>query len=189
MIRSEESYLVRKAQSGDTEAMKTLYKQNIEFLTAVCLRYLPEDEDARDVLQESFIKIFNSINRFEYRGEGSVRAYMTRIVINESLQYLKVRNKNRIIEYVDILPDQEEELDDREMSLIPIGELRQMIRRLPYLYRVVFNLHVFSDMSHKEIGETIGVAEGTSSSALCRAKQMLRKMVRNYLTLKRINNE
>ncbi len=189
MKQTDEIHLVKKAKSGDTDAMKALYQQNIEFLTAVCLRYLPEHEDARDILQDSFIKIFNSFNRFEYRGIGSVRAWMTKVVVNETLCHLRANHKDEVIQYTDNIPDMEDDMDNADICMVPTEELRGMIRRLPYLYRVVFNLHVFSEMSHKEIGRTIGVAEKTSSSALCRAKKMLGKMIRDYLIINRYNNE
>ena len=87
-IRNEEQ-IIRLVQSGDTTAMMSLYNLHIRYLTAVCARYLARDEDVKDALQEAFLKIFTSIGRFEYRGGGSLRAWMTRIVINEALKLLR----------------------------------------------------------------------------------------------------
>ena len=71
-IRNEEQ-IIRLVQSGDTTAMRSLYNLHIRYLTAVCARYLARDEDVKDALQEAFLKIFSSIGRFEYRGEGSLQ--------------------------------------------------------------------------------------------------------------------
>ena len=86
---SDEEQMLRKARNGDNVALERLYSQNVRYLTAMCSRYLCNDEDIKDVLQESFIKIFSSLDDFEYRGRGSLKAWMGRITLNETLKHIR----------------------------------------------------------------------------------------------------
>ena len=75
---------MQQVRRQDKTAMKMLYDRYVGYLTAVCARYIPDDDDVKDILQEAFIKIFQSMDRFSWRGEGSLKAWMTRIVVNDS---------------------------------------------------------------------------------------------------------
>ena len=79
---------MQQVRRQDRNAMKMLYGQYVGYLTAVCARYIPDDDEVKDILQEAFIKIFQSMDRFTWRGEGSLKAWMTRIVVNDSLKFL-----------------------------------------------------------------------------------------------------
>ena len=170
--------LVHAAMRGNRSAMADLYSRNIGYLTAVCSRYLADNDDRNDVLQNSFVKIFSALGSFEYRGEGSLKAWMARIVVNEALKYLK--NAGRIStvpedRIPDIADGEEPEVDD-----IPQPVLQDMIRQLPDGYRTVFNLYVFEEMSHKEIAETLGIKVNSSASQYHRAKAMLARWLNDY---------
>ena len=118
--------------------------------------------------QDCFVKIFTSIHGFEWRGEGSLRGWMVRIVVNESLKFLK---RNRQLESLDDgwdVPDTVEDEPDAED--IPSEVLQEMICRLPAGYRAVFNLYVFEKKSHKEIAAMLNIKESTSASQLHRGK-------------------
>ena len=164
---------VRAAAEGDRSAARSIYEAHIGYLTAVCSRYIDNDEDVRDLLQESFVRIFRSLDKFQYRGKGSLRAWMTRIVVNDALKYLRDNNRNSMVEFKDI-------------SGIPPEEMQKMIRSLPIPHRTVFNLYVFQRMSHKEIARMLGMAPGTSASCLHRARRMLVKMVNEYRNEKNV---
>lgn len=84
--------------------MKLIYSQYIRYLTAVCSRYIVDDEDVKDVLQESFLKIFASLGRFQYRGEGSLKAWMSKITINETLKFI---SRTQRIDYTRISEETE----------------------------------------------------------------------------------
>ena len=143
-----EEKLIRKASGGDTSAMRCLYDAHIRYLTAVCSRYIPDDENVREVLQESFTKILTSLGKFEYRGENSLRAWMTRVVVNEALGFLRRQPKGRMVELDDGEKDlPEEEGSDDSLHDVPMAVIMSMIRKLPEGYRTVFNLYVFSDLS------------------------------------------
>lgn len=172
-----EQDLLQRVQGGDRAAAKLLYTNHIRYLTAVCSRYITQDEDVRDVLQESFLKIFASIGSFRYRGEGSLRAWMTRIVVNESLRWLRSRQ----IEWVEMGPETAEVAEEEpDISHIPNDVIHSMIRCLPDGYRMVFNLYVLEGKSHREIADLLHITEGTSASQLHRAKALLAKQIEQY---------
>lgn len=175
---SVDKELVRAAMRGDRSAMADLYSRNIGYLTAVCSRYVTDNEDRDDVLQNSFVKIFSALDSFEYRGEGSIKAWMARIVVNESLKYLKEAGRISTVTE-DRIPDMADE-DGPEVEDIPQTVLQDMIRQLPDGYRTVFNLFVFEEKSHKEIASMLGITESTSASQFHRARKILADKIMEY---------
>lgn len=166
--------LIQRLQSGSREAMRELYDRHIRYLTAVAQRYV-KDEDVRDVLQESFIKIYGSIDRFEYRGEGSLRAWMARIVANEAISHLRTQGPQQVPLGWEVRAEEDPPTED-----VPIEVIHSMIRELPDGYRTVFNLYVFEEYSHREIAQQLGIAEKSSASQLYRAKAILAKKINEY---------
>ena len=175
---TEEEKLLQKVHKGDKAAQELLYRQHVRYLAALCSRYVANDDDAKDVLQESFIKIFSSIKTFEYRGEGSLRAWMARITLNEALAFIR---KNCNADYDDKVAD-----DEIETEGIPTDVIYRFIRELPDGYRAVFNLYVIEDKSHKEIAELLGIKVNTSASQLHKAKAILAKKINQYKTINTI---
>ena len=110
--------------------MKALYDRYAGFLTAVCSRYIENKEDVKDLMQDSFIRIFSSIGSFEYRGEGSLKAWMSRIVINNTLKYIRDNIQKGMISIDEDIPDVPDE-EIPEISEIPPSVIQEMIRRLP----------------------------------------------------------
>ena len=148
------------------------------YLTAVCSLYLHNDEDVKDVLQESFIKLFSSIHTFQYKGEGSVRAWMSRIACNESINYLKSTRRLSFSELSEnnmLIPEDPPDVED-----IPAHVLQEFIRQLPEGYRVVLNLFVMEGRSNKEIAQMLGIKINTSASQLFKAKSVLAKKIEQY---------
>lgn len=178
-----ETTLLEQIRHGDKKAMKELYCHYSGYLNAVCSRYIACDEDVRDVLQESFIKIFSSIDKFCYKGDGSLKAWMSKIAVNESLTLLNKKEKLAIMQYGSDIPDTIDDNDDDEgpdTGDIPVRAIQAMIRKLPTGYRTVFNLYVFEGKSHKEIAEMLNLKESSSASQLHRAKALLAKMIQEY---------
>ena len=159
--------------------MKALYDRYAGFLTAVCSRYIENKEDVKDLMQDSFIRIFSSIGSFEYRGEGSLKAWMSRMVINNTLKYIRDNIQKGMISIDEDIPDVPDE-EIPEISEIPPSVIQEMIRRLPEGYRTVFNLFVFEGKSHKEIAMLLGIKENSSASQLHRAKALLAGWIREY---------
>ena len=179
--KDNELELLQLLRKDDSSAKKELYHQYIPYLTAVCSRYIIAEADLKDVLQESFIKIYTSINKFEYRGVGSLKAWMARIVVNESLKSLKKNKQYDFVQHEWELPDvTNEEEDTPDTDDIPAHVIQEMIRQLPTGYRTVFNLYVFEDKSHKEIASILGIKENTSASQLYKAKNKLAEKINAY---------
>lgn len=172
-----EKALLEDIKSGDRVAMRQLYDRYIGYAMAVALRYVPQRDDANDVLQDSFVKILSSVSRFEYRGEGSLKGWVLRIVANEAISFVKQKER---FSFVSEIPD-EEVTDDPHVEKVPPEVLTQLIGELPSGYRVVLNLFVFGQMSHKEIAEQLGIKESTSASQYLRAKKLLAKKINEYL--------
>lgn len=145
---------------------------------AVCMRYMGGGDEVRDVLQDAFIKILTHIANFQYRGEGSLKAWATRIAVNEALDHLRKRPSLVVIGQPshDVADD-----DGCEPQNIPPEVLSSMVASLPDGYRTVLNLFVFEQMPHKEIARRLGIAEGTSASQYLRAKKLLQKKIKDYL--------
>ena len=172
-----EKELLDDIKKGDRNALHQLYSRYVGYAMAVGLRYVPDRDDLNDVIQDSFVKILSSVNRFEYRGEGSLKGWILRIVSNEAINFIKQKTK---FSFVDEFPDEIEE-QDPDVDKVPPQVLNQMISELPDGYRMVLNLYVFEQKSHKEIAEMLDIKESTSASQYLRAKKLLASKINNYL--------
>lgn len=173
-----EQRLLSLVQRGDDEAMRAVYSSYVRYLSAVCARYIPNDEDVKDVLQESFLRIFDGIGSFEYRGKGSLKGWLTKITVNEALKFIRRNDKIEFVDissHQDIQPEEEPDIDS-----VPSSVIFQLIRELPDGYRTIFNLYVIENRSHKEIAALLGIKESTSASQLHRAKSLLATKIRQY---------
>lgn len=170
---AEEQDLIRACAKGDRLAQRELYEKYSRMMYAVCLRYTKSDEEAKDVLQESFIKVFRSIDKF--RGESRLVYWIKRIVVNTALNHL--RDKLKMLPMVD-LESLADSIDyDQFISSYSLDELLAMIQQLPTGCRVVFNLYAVEGYSHREIGVMLGISEGTSKSQYSRAKKLLQSKI------------
>lgn len=174
----DEQRLAKRLRNGENGAMREFYSLYAEQLTAICSRYIPDKDDMKDVFQESLIRIFTHISDFSYRGEGSLQAWASRIVINEALNYLKETKRYELLLLDDVVEETEDE--DPPIEEIPPDEIQRMVRQLPTGYRTVFNLYVFENKTHQEIASLLGIKERSSSSQLSRAKNLLAKTIRYY---------
>lgn len=176
--KDKEQHILSLFQKGQGKAMDKLYMEYADYLTGVCARYISDEDTLKDVLQESFIKVFTQIHQFEYRGKGSLKAWLTKIVVNESLTYLRTRTDFYVSlhesDLVDF-PDEEPDVEGLDTNI-----LFSFIQQLPPGYRAVFNLFVIEEKSHKEIAEILHIQPGTSASQFARAKNMLAEMIQKY---------
>lgn len=156
--------------------MRQLYERYKGYAMSIGLRYIPEVSDVEDVVQDSFVTILTSIGKFCYRGEGSLKGWIGRIVANRALDFVKQHER---ITFTTAIPDtQDEEL---EIERIPPDVLTAMIAQLPSGYRMVLNLYVFEHCSHREIAQKLSIKESSSSSQLSRARQLLTHMITDYI--------
>ncbi|MEX1002315.1 MAG: RNA polymerase sigma factor [Crocinitomicaceae bacterium] len=166
--------LVKECVSGNSVAQKKFYDLFARKMMGVCLRYTNNHEEAQDVLQDAFIKIFNKLS--DYESKGSLEGWVRRIMVNTALDaYRKAKKhqKNVDVNSVSYLLDS----DDFILETIHAEDLMKVIKAIPEGYRVVFNLFAIEGYSHKEIAERLGVTESTSKSQYSRAKKMLRKIL------------
>lgn len=173
-----EQELLNLFRSRKADAMRLFYERYAGFLTAVCTRYITDADSAKDVLQESLISIFGAVDKFSYRGEGSLKAWASRIVVNTALKSLRQHGK---LSFVDDLPDVCEDEETPQLQRLPAKVLHGFIRELPDGYRTVFNLFVFEKKSHKEIASLLGIKENSSASQYFRARAQLEKQIKQYL--------
>ena len=163
--------LIYECTKYNTKAQEQLYKLLAPKLFSVCLKYSRNYEEAQDNLQESFLIIFDKIN--QYKNSGSFEGWAKRIVINYVLQQYRKQNVFEIVSEK-IVDEDEIEIDDDAIS---IEFLTKIIQELPDRYRLVFNLYVMDDYSHKEIADMLDINIGTSKSNLARAKAILKEKI------------
>lgn len=183
---TSERELAESLRRGDTSAMGEVYACYANYLTAVCSRYIIEDEDIRDVLQESFIKIFTKFNTFRYEGEGSLKAWVTQVTVNEALNFLRNEKRKGIVFFDEARIEDSIDLPEEEPPIneLPTEVLLEMIRKLPPGYRTVFNLYVIEGKRHKEIAKILNIQEQTSASQLSRARRLLAIWIKDYINQK-----
>ena len=176
--RNKEQHIISLFKKGDQHAMDKLYMEYADYLTGVCARYISDEDEVKDVLQDSFIKIFTQIHQFEYRGKDSLKAWITKVVINEALAHLRQSKTFFVsLQESDIGDFLDEESD---VECIDSDILYSFIQRLPPGYRAVFNLFVIEEKSHKEIAEILHIQPATSASQFLRARKLLVEMIREY---------
>jgi len=175
--------IIKGCLNGNRRDQELLYRRHSAKLYAVCLQYSGNDEEARDILQEGFIKVFEKLGC--YKHEGSFEGWMRRIMVNTALE--KYRSKTNLyrVDDIDTLAEKNIEPDAEDYSGLEINDLLTIIRQLPPKYRLVFNLYAIEGYSHKEISKMINISEGTSKSNLARARIILQRRVGSYTGIKK----
>jgi RNA polymerase sigma factor (sigma-70 family) len=169
-----ETDLIAGCIQGDRRMQELLYRKFSPKMFSVCLRYTSHEEEAQDILQEGFIKVFKNLHR--YRHEGSFEGWVRRIFVNTAIEHYR-----RAQTLYPITDWQEQNLEHKDWSAfdkLSMKDLMKMLNELAPGYRTVFNLYVIEGYSHKEIAEMMGISEGTSKSQLARAKGLLQEKVR-----------
>ncbi len=159
--------LVEGILRKEAKAQRQLYERFAKRMFGVCLRYSARTEEAEDLLQEGFIRVFQSLN--QYRGTGSLEGWIRRIIVRTALEYLRSRKMVWTgLETVEELSEEPPVLDR-----IGTSELIRQIQDLPPGYRIIFNLHAIEGYNHREIAEMLQISEGTSKSQYARARKQL----------------
>ena len=168
--------IIEGCVAGRRSAQSALYRKCSSVMLAVCLRYAQNHDEAEDILQEAFLKIFQNIS--SYRKEGSFEGWMKRVIINHALNYYRKNRKTPFLEDIDNINETEiidKEDQSAEHAPVSADKLIALIQLLPPGYRMVFNMYVFEEYSHKEISEALNISENTSKTQLLKARRMLRK--------------
>ena len=171
-----ERELLDALRKGERAAMRRLYDRYSKYAMAIGLRYIPNRDEMRDVLQDCFVKIITNIDHFDYRGEGSLKSWVSRIVANRAIDHIREHERQPFAEE---MPD--DVIDpEPDVGEVPPEVLDEMIGQLPTNYRVVLNLFVFEQLSHREISQQLGISERNSTTLFFRAKKLLQKMIIEY---------
>jgi len=172
-----EQELARLCKKNNAKAQKQLYEHFSPRMLAVVNRYIKDKSEAESTMVKGFMVVFDKIK--QYNGEGSLEGWIRRIMINESLMYLR-KNKNMYLE-VDITEAKYETNFETASSKLEVDDLLKMVQELPVGYRTIFNLYVIEGFNHKEIAEKLGINENTSKSQLSRARALLQKYIEQEL--------
>ncbi len=178
--------ILRGCLAGNKRDQELLYRRYSAKLYGVSLQYSGSYDEARDVLQESFIKIFTSLHTFS--GNGSFEGWMRRIVVNTALERHRNRYYLNKVDDPGYANDTLPELETAEVTGMETEELLGFIMDLPPKYKMVFNLYALEGYSHKEIAEMLRISEGTSKSNLSRARAILQKKVEIHMGIKKRMN-
>lgn len=176
--------IIKGCLKGDRKSQQVLYKMHYGKMFGVCMRYAKDRDNALDILQEGFLKIFMHLKSFE--GRGSLEGWMRRIMVNTAIDIIR---KNKLISqdlrnaYIEEHVSDEVEEDDKYLNISPT-EIMKAVQQLSPAYRTVFSMYVIDGFSHKEIAEHLGISEGSSKSNLSKAKKNLKNILINSLTIR-----
>ncbi|HMO33155.1 MAG TPA: RNA polymerase sigma factor [Lacibacter sp.] len=174
---SSESDILTGCLANDRKSQKLLYDTYAPRMYAVCLRYMGNADDAQDVLQDGFVKIFRNLGKF--RSEGSFEGWLRRIFVNTAIEQLRRKKLNLS------LSEKEEQVEYPAASApdrLQEKDLLELVRKLSPGYRTIFNLYVVEGFGHKEIADMLHISEGTSKSQLARARMILQDKIRQQKT-------
>lgn len=182
-LDKSEKKLIQDCIDYKRKAQSIFYKKYYGMLMSICLRYVNNREDALDILNQSYLKIFAELKNFD-PNKGQLKSWMYRITMNKSIDHYRKQAKRRTINHE--LKDQYCDLptDYDPISDLTAKELLALIHELSPAYRIVFNLYVIESMNHKEIAKELGISEGSSKSNLFKARKNLRVLwaEKNYIS-------
>lgn len=181
---SEVARIVDACVRGDHMSQETLFKAFYGKMLAVCMRYSKDREEANDIVQEGFIKVFKKLKDFEKK--GSLEGWIRRIMVNTALDFIRKRkdfvyDDERELLIEDLPDDPFDDKDFKDLVNLKAEIIINLLQQLSPAYRTVFNLYVIENMTHQEIAEYLNISVGTSKSNLAKAKLKLKKMVDNYI--------
>jgi RNA polymerase sigma-70 factor (ECF subfamily) len=165
--------IINGCLKGDGKSQNELYRLVSPIMYGLCLQYAGDEDEAKDIMQEGFIKVFRKIE--QYSGKGSFTGWIRRIMINTALE--KYRTKVNMQSIDERIASEDEIVDDNILESLTAEEIIRLIQQLSPQYRLIFNLYAIEGYSHKEISEMTGISEGTSKSNLSRARAILQKKV------------
>ena len=171
----DEVSLVNECIKGNATAQRKLFEKFAPKMLFICKRYCKDQQDAEDVLQDAFIKVFSSLDK--YKHEGSFEGWMRRIFVNSCLDFLRKQKQLGDTAALDDVSYRLEDSSSHSGKTLEVEDLMQMIAKLPKGYQVVFNLFAIEGYTHKEIADLLGISEETSKSQYFRARAYLK----NYL--------
>lgn len=165
---------------GDRKSQKILYQIYADKMFGVCLRYANDEDEAKDILQDGFIKVF--LNLKQFNNNGSFEGWIRRIIVNTALERFRDKNYLFAVNMENTYEVGEKEYD-HILSELSANDLLKLIQELSPQYRTVFNLYAIEGYSHKEICQKLNIKEGTSKSNLSRAREILKEKVKKHYSI------
>lgn len=175
---SELDEIISNCKKEQAAAQEQLFKIFAPKMLGICRRYLSDIDDARDAMQDGFVKVFLNIHRYE--GRSGFNTWITRIMMNTAIDMVKKMNKVQFVRDDYFFKEENELADDHEIEYEGLNQkqLLELIDNLPNGYKIVFNMYAIDGMSHRDIAETLGISEGTSKSQLNRARNFLKTEIK-----------
>lgn len=177
----KQTNIVKACLKGDSKAQALLYEQYSPRLYALCLRYANDEDEAKDILQEGFIKIFDKLR--QYKNRGSLEGWMRKIMVNTALEKIRKESRFMLVEDTTMMENDQYKYE-HILEDISKKELLGMIQELSAQYRMVFNLYAIEGYSHQEISQKLNISEGTSKSNLSRARELLKSKIKSRYNIK-----
>ena len=180
--------LIDGCLKGDRRSQQAIHKMFYGKMKAVCMRYTRDSDQANDVLQEGFLKVFNNLDK--YTGVGTFEGWMRRIMVNLSIdRYRRLKHDLVLLDEQNDIEnwggETDEETEDSgendEIYDITPEQIIDAMQQLTPAYRTVFNLYVYEDYTHQDIAEALGISVGTSKSNYAKAKKNMRKLLTKNL--------
>lgn len=165
--------LIQACQKKDRKSQKQLYHLFYSYAMTVGLHYSQNREEAKEIVNDSFVKVFQKLDKYDYG--LSFKAWLRRIIINTAIDYHRMYHKHK--PHLAIVHSNEPVTMESGFDKLAMDDLLQMIQALPPMYRLVFNLYIMEGFKHEEIAEQLGISVGTSKSNLSRAKLKLQQML------------
>jgi len=182
----QQDALIDGCLAGDPSSQRQLFESQYGKMLGVCMRYAADSDQAKDMLQEGFIKVFNHLERFNRK--GSLEGWIRRIVVNNAIDTIRRDKRSLIVADSEELLDEGAEWDEqpfeKEETPLEVDDVMNAMQRLSPAYRTVFNLYVLEERTHKEIAAQLGISEGTSKSNLAKARRNLKKILRDEGVIK-----
>lgn len=179
---TSETDLIAGSLHGNRKMQSELYHRFAPRMYGVCLRYAANAEEAEDILQEGFVKVFGKLK--SYRSEGSFEGWVRRIFVNTAIEHFRRKT------HLQPLTEKEEETYQGSyltaLDNMAEKDIVALVQQLSPGYRTVFNMYVVEGYSHKQIAEMLGISEGTSKSQLSRAKQILQELVQQHIEKRKV---
>ncbi len=169
---SELLKILDACKQNETSAQFELFKLLGPQMLATCRRYISSEDDARDAMQEGFVKVFTNIKKF--RGDSNPKTWMTRIFINTSIDFYKKKAKNKdLFRPLNVEIDTVDEIYEDNAFPCSADQILSVMDKMPEGYRAVFNMYCVDELTHRQIAKSLGISEGTSKSQYARAKKYI----------------
>ena len=156
---------------NERKEQEALYRALAPKMLAVCMRYANDKDEAQDILQEGFIKMFNNVHK--YRGDGNLEGWIRRIIVHTAISRYRKRKPMVLVE--DMAENDLDVSASNNANNLEVNDLMKLVQQLPNTYRSVFNLYAIEGYSHQEIGTKLGITELLSRTTLYRARNILKE--------------